>query len=430
MIITAHFIEHAFLILLALYILIECAIAVAQTRSAEKHMHEIPPGFEKVITPAGMVKAADYTVESVQAQLFLAFVGALFALLMTQGRGLSFLIILAEHFAQGVTAQWLLLAMLSAVMVLVEFPFAWWAQFRVKERFGYIRMPQKKWLLRTLQESFVGWLLIQPVFAILLMLFEHSADIWWVVLWGAWTLWLLWRFKWSQTYGLFWHRHTRHWPKDETREAIAALLAKHGLVMDDLLVMSRPASWHSASVLLTGFGTHRRVVVFAHIAKILTQEQLLALVAHEIAQVRHHHVLLRVSMYSALGALIAFVCYWGSNHPIFFEGFGLTSFTLINRPGALAGYVMAIVMVTFPMLFYLLRPLLNSLSRALQFDADRFACREVSATALTQALITIHKDRSESLHPALIYELFHHRRPHVDVRVRKARKMINTPASK
>lgn len=429
MTVTAHFIEHAFLILLALFALIECALAILQTRSAENARTVVPRGFEGHLTRASMVKAADYTSETAQSELVLAFVGAIFALLMTQGRGLSILIVLCEHVAHGVTAQWLLLAVLTFLMCAIEFPFAWWAQFRVEERYGYMRLSQKAWLLRTMKETLVGWFVMLPVWAVLLMLFEHSGNIWWVILWGAWTLWLVWRFKVSQSHGLFWHRRVKPWTDKAFEARVKAYLEKNGVVFDGMVVTTRPASWHQASVVLSGLGRKRRVVVFAHAANVLTEDELMALIAHETAQVRHHHALIRILFFSALGAVVAGVAAWGAQHPVFFEGFGLASFTIFVRPGTQAGYVLAVGLVTFPVIVYLMRPVTHLLSRWMQFDADAVAVRDVGAEPLVSALVRLNKDRSQTLNPSLLYEFFHHRRPHIGARVAHAYRLADKEAA-
>ena len=85
----ATFIEHTFVSILALYVTLECAVTILQTRAAEKSCGRVPEGFEKKLTLAGIRKAADYTGELAQANLLLTVVGAGFALFMTFGNGLN-----------------------------------------------------------------------------------------------------------------------------------------------------------------------------------------------------------------------------------------------------------------------------------------------------------------------------------------------------
>ena len=50
----ATFIEHTFVSILALYVTLECAVTILQTRAAEKSCGRVPEGFEKKLTLAGI----------------------------------------------------------------------------------------------------------------------------------------------------------------------------------------------------------------------------------------------------------------------------------------------------------------------------------------------------------------------------------------
>ena len=143
----ATFIEHTFVSILALYVTLECAVTILQTRAAEKSCGRVPEGFEKKLTLAGIRKAADYTGELAQANLLLTVVGAGFALFMTFGNGLNvFTAVIETIMGPGITADWVLISLIVLLMLLIELPFGWWARYRVKERYGYMREPRMRWL--------------------------------------------------------------------------------------------------------------------------------------------------------------------------------------------------------------------------------------------------------------------------------------------
>lgn len=198
----ATFIEHTFVSILALYVTLECAVTILQTRAAEKSCGRVPEGFEKKLTLAGIRKAADYTGELAQANLLLTVVGAGFALFMTFGNGLNvFTAVIETIMGPGIPADWVLISLIVLLMLLIELPFGWWARYRVKERYGYMREPRMRWLSRTLSEALWGWLVFMPVSAALLTIFEYAGDDWWKLAWGVWLVYLLWRWKLSSVYG-------------------------------------------------------------------------------------------------------------------------------------------------------------------------------------------------------------------------------------
>ena len=291
----ATFIEHTFVSILALYVTLECAVTILQTRAAEKSCGRVPEGFEKKLTLAGIRKAADYTGELAQANLLLTVVGAGFALFMTFGNGLNvFTAVIETIMGPGIPADWVLISLIVLLMLLIELPFGWWARYRVKERYGYMREPRMRWLSRALSEALWGWLVFMPVSAALLTLFEYAGGDWWKLAWGVWLVYLLWRWKLSSVYGVFWKRRSRPYANAETREAVRESLHRQGITMTEMVVMTRPASWDHSNIVLSGWGLRRRVIVFAHVAHLLRKDEIVALAAHEAAHVRHFHGVLRL----------------------------------------------------------------------------------------------------------------------------------------
>ena len=414
----ATFIEHTFVSILALYVTLECAVTILQTRAAEKSCGRVPEGFEKKLTLAGIRKAADYTGELAQANLLLTVVGAGFALFMTFGNGLNvFTAVIETIMGPGIPADWVLISLIVLLMLLIELPFGWWARYRVKERYGYMREPRMRWLSRTLSEALWGWLVFMPVSAALLTIFEYAGGDWWKLAWGIWLVYLLWRWKLSSVYGVFWKRRSRPYANAETREAVRESLHRQGITMTEMVVMTRPASWDHSNIVLSGWSLRRRVIVFAHVAHQLRKDEIVALAAHEAAHVRHFHGVLRLLINVAVSYIFCWLAGWGATHVQFFEGFNYSPMLTLDMPGTHAGSVCAVALVVFPMLLYPLSPLLNLAARLMQYDADLHAARIAGLDPMISALVKLHKDTTTSLSPSLVYSLFHYKRPHPGMRV-------------
>ena len=416
--VSACLIEHTFLSILVLYVTLECALTIMQTHAAERACVFVPRGFESKLSLAAVRKAADYTGELAQANLLLTVMGAAFALFMTYGNGLNLLTIFTETLlGPSILSQWVLLSAIVLLMMLLELPFGWWARFRVKERYGYMREPRIHWLKRTLAEALWGWALFMPFTAFFLVFFEYVGQRWWLVAWGLWCIYLIWRWLFARVEGIFWARRSHPFSQPETVEKVRDLLVTHGLVMTDMIVMTRPASWDHSNVVLAGWGRQRRVVVFAHVARLLAEDELLAIVAHEIGHIRHRHAFVRLFIHATLSFACCALAGWGATQDLFFEGFNYSPMLTSHHSGTHAGYVLALALVTFPVLLYPVSPLVNFFSRLLQYDADRYAARAVGRHAMMRALVRLHRDYSTSLTPSRLYSLFHYRRPHAGMRV-------------
>lgn len=417
MTLSANNFEHIFLGALALFVVLECVLTMLQTHAADRAARHLPEPFVGRLSEAAHRKAADYTGETAQAALLLTFLGAAFALLMTFGHGLTFLTALAMGLSSNMlVVQWTLLALLLGAAALFEFPFGWFARFRVAERYGYMRRERGPWLARTARETLAGWLVSLPLVALLMALLEATGEYWWAAGWVLWVLYLVWRWGFSTAKGLFWGRRAKPVDDPELVALVRDYLAALGIEMTDLCIMTRPRSWDHSHLVLAGFGRHRRVVLFAHAAARLTRGELLALLAHDVGHIRHGHALLRVVLFSLVGALLFWAAGQLGDSPEFYAGFGLADVPL-DRPGTHAGFMIACAIVAFPVLFYPLRPIVNLFSRLMQYDADRFAARVARPDDLVKALVRLHRDYATTLAPSRLYSLFHYRRPHAGMRI-------------
>ncbi len=415
---TASNIERIFFGMLTLYVLLECALTILHTHAAERAGRAVPSGFENKLSPAAIEKATAYTAEIAQANLLLAIVGAAYALVMTFGQGLTVITAAADILTSNpLVAQWLVLAAVTFTAALIEFPFGWFAHFRVQERFGYMLEDRRLWMLREIRRTFAGWLVSLPVLALLIVLLEHAGGAWWWIGWVFFLLYLFWRWKFSNTVALFWKRRSQPMADRKTAEMILAYMRHEGFVVDDVEVMTKPLSWAHSHLVIPGWGKKRRVVVFAHAAQRLEPDELLALIAHDVGHVKHLHLFLRAAVYAVTGWLVFRFGGWGAEHVEFFEGFGYAPAVSFLQDGTRAGYVLAIAVTAFPILYYPLRPAVNLFARLMQYDADEYAAKAVSTDALVRALVKLHRDYKQTLTPSRLYSLFHYSRPHAGMRV-------------
>lgn len=425
MALTAHTLEILFYSTLAFFVLAECLLTALHSHKADAKAGEIPEDFTGRTSEAAQRRAANYTGEVAQAELLLVFAGALFAWLMTYGQGLTVLAAASTAIlGPGQAAQWLTLALLLLLALIVEFPLGWYMRQRVKKSYGVKRSVAKRALLRGIRETVAGYLAALPLIALSLTAFDFAGDYWWLLLWVAWLLYLFWRRQLGIVYGLFRHRRIRAVRDESFRAMVRDFLASEGFTMTDLVVTNRPHLWKHSHVVLAGWGKRRRVVIFSHAMQVLTPTEILALIAHDVGHIRHRHTLLRTTVLALWGLALAAFAGWGSTHGVFFEGFGVSRHVTFHTGAANAGWVLAVAIATFPIIFYPFTPLRNLLARALQYDADLYGARLVGAGPMIRALVKLHRDYSSSLWPSHLYSLFHYSRPHVTMRVARLRKYL------
>lgn len=420
--ITPDLVHQVFLSTVAFYLLAECWITVRQILSAERFANQIPEGFGQKLSLGAHKKAAACTTEEAQTNLIVVFCRAGLAFLLTSCGGFTALAAAIETLTTSeLLAGWLMLCVTAFLLLAIELPFAWFARFRMRERFGLTKSSRKQWLTRALTEGLSGWLTVLPLSAITFMLFAQAGDAWWWVLWGMWLVLLFWRWRASLARDRAWSRKSDPVRDIEMRQKVEALLEKYGLELEDLVIMARPPLWKYAHALLVGTGKRRRVILFAHAAAKLTREEMLAIVAIPLGRTVMHHSPLRILFSAVAGFCVAWLLGAVSRTPVILEGLGLPAALLPTTSGSSAAFVLTLAIVVLPFFLFPVRPFISLGSRGLQYAADRFAARAVGHETLMRALVRLQRDYATTLTPSRIYSLFHFERAPVFMRLRHLR---------
>ncbi|EJW98107.1 endopeptidase, partial [gut metagenome] len=208
------------------------------------------------------------------------------------------------------------------LMTLIEFPFGWYARFRVQESYGYMRTPRLPWLKRALSETVAGLLYMMPVTALLLTLCAWAGPYWWLLIWILWVGYLFWRWYLTRAESIFWHRRSRPYQNEAVTQYLQAHLKRFGYEINGIVIMNRPRHWMRSNVVLAGSGRHVTVIIFAHALNELTARELLAAVLHELGHLKGFHSEFRIAFFALLGLAATSLFGLASRDPAFFIGFG------------------------------------------------------------------------------------------------------------
>ena len=164
------------------------------------------------------------------------------------------------------------------------------------------------------------------------------------------------------------------------KESILELAASQGVYVDDVLVSDASRRTTTLNAYVSGIGGTRRIVVYDNLIEDLEPPQARSVIAHEIAQARHHDVAVVTSL-ATLGALF---------------GVGLLALLLdsrrLQRRAAITGPAdpgcVALVLALAAVGGLLASPVQNTVSRAIEARADRTA---LVATDDKEAFIEVHR---------------------------------------
>lgn len=400
-----------FLAFLAATSLLRIALGVRHMHHVASHRRAVPAEFAGSIPLEAHQKAADYTVARTRLGLADIVVSALFLLLLTIGGVLQRIHEFwqgwfeAGGYANGIA----FIATVALLGFLVELPFALYRTFVVEERFGFNKMTWRLYLADLVKEGLLAVAIGLPLLLVVLWLMVHMGSLWWLYVWLFWLGFNLVVLLVYPTFIAPLFNKFSPLADESLARRIEALLVRCGFRSSGLFVMDGSRRSSHGNAYFTGFGAAKRIVFFDTLLGKLQPDEIEAVLAHELGHYKHHHIWKRV----ALTALASLAFFWLLGYLIdqfwFYQGLGM-------RDGGTAAALVLFSLVA-PVFTFPLSPLMSSLSRRHEFEADAYAARQTRATDLVSALVKLYRDNAATLTPDPLYSTFYDSHPPAAVRI-------------
>ena len=405
-----HSFTSLFLAMLALSLVIRLWLSHRQISHIKTHRATVPAAFAGKIDLDDHQKAADYTVTKTRFSRIPLFYDAGLLLIWTLGGGLQWLDQTASAFGFDpiVTGIIVMLAFML-IASLLELPFSIYSTFVIEERFGFNRTSVKTFIVDLFKGAAVSLILGVPLLWTVLWLMEQAGEFWWVYAWLVWTgfsLFVMWIYP-TLIAPLF----NKFEPLEEgaTLDRIQQLLQRCGFSSNGIFVIDGSKRSSHGNAYFSGFGRNKRIVFFDTLLKMLNDDQLEAVLAHELGHFKKKHIIkgLLLSFATTLIALATLA--WLMKNEWFYTALG------INTPSTyMALLLFALVL---PVFTFVLHPLLSLFSRKNEFEADAFAAEQTEADYLIQALVGLYKENASTLTPDPLYSAFYDSHPPAPVRI-------------
>jgi STE24 endopeptidase len=403
--------------IIALVLILERTIAELwlsrlNERHVRAHANEVPPVFRGTIDDATYRRSVDYTLaksrfgEVVTVFDVALLIGILFSGVLPWAFGKF-----ATAFGTSVWAMAGFLFATGLVLSVISLPFAWHAQFKLEDRFGFNTTTVKTWVLDRLKGVLLAALLGFPLLALVLKLIEWTGPNWWIwaaVLVIAFQL-LLMLIAPAVIMPLF-NKFTPL-PEDSTLgERLFALARRTNFPTRSIEVMDGSKRSRHSNAFFTGFGRFRKIVLFDTLVTQLAEPELESVLAHEIGHYKKRHVLKSLGV-SIAGVFIGFAAVaWLARQQWFYRAFGFeyhSGFAAANVVPAMLLFALLAGTISF-----WFSPLIHMWSRRFEYEADGFAQATMGdAQPLIQALRKLTEKNLDNLTPHPLYSGFYYSHP-------------------
>ncbi len=388
-------------------------LAMRQIRHVARHRDAVPEAFAARVSLHAHQRAADYTIARAGLGLFENALGAAVLLGFTLLGGLQWLqeVWLGRLPDAPMLRQLALVGSVLLLGALPELPLAWYRQFRLEERFGFNRMTLRLWIADLLRGAAIAATLGLPLAAAALWLMRSAGSAWWLWVWALWVGFSLLVMLIFPTVIAPMFNRFEPLPEGPLRSRVEALLARCGFAARGLFVMDGSRRSAHGNAYFTGFGRGKRIVFFDTLLSRLDDDEIEAVLAHELGHFSLRHVTKRI----ALGMATSFAGLWLlgqlSRQAWFYQGLG------VGAPVDLDALALLLFFLVSPVFTFPLQPLLSLLSRRHEFEADAFAGRHARAGALASALVKLYQDNAATLTPDPLHSAFHDSHPPAAQRV-------------
>jgi STE24 endopeptidase len=401
-------------VVLLLLLRLAAQLVLEALNRAETRLHAgvLPGAFTGIMDEATFARAAEYTLaKSRLASIEQACDAAILAAVLFGG-GLPLLWARFDALAPG--AAWsgaLFLASAGVLLTLPELPLDWWSHFRLEARFGFNKSTPRLWVSDKVKSAVLGFAIGFPLAWGLLAVVRRAGPHWWI--WGFALLFgfqLLMMVLYPKLILPLFNK-LAPLPEGSLRRGLLELADRTGFRARTIEVMDGSKRSGHSNAFFTGFGRFRRIVLFDTLVAQLAQDELEAVLAHEIGHYKRGHI----PKFLAIGAVLQFAGFalvaWLARAPWFNASFGLP-------PGALAPTFLLFMLLSGPVLFWF-SPLGNWLSRKHEYEADAFARNAMgSPSPIVGALRKLAQKNLSNLTPHAVYSSFYYSHPTIIERER------------
>jgi STE24 endopeptidase len=399
-----------FLIALIISSSIQFWLAKRQAYYVADHRSAVPDAFKSKVPLAAHQKAADYTLAKIKLGNIDSTLGIIVLLLLTLGGGINaafeyWASIISMPLFAGVAAT----ATIFLILALVELPTSIYQTFVIEEKFGFNKSTVNQFIKDQLLHLALSAAIGLPLLALILWIMDNVGPLWWLWAWAiiiGFSLLMSWLYP-TVIAPLF----NKFTPMEEgsLKDRIQGLLARCGFNSQGIFIMDGSKRSGHGNAYFTGLGNNKRIVFFDNLVNSLEDEELEAVLAHELGHFKCKHVIKMLIATSVMSLISLAILGWLINEQWFYTGLG------VERPSNAAALLL-LILISSTFTFFM-QPISAYFQRKFEFEADDFAAENAKATKMISGLVKLYEENANTLTPDPLYSAFHYSHPPAAIRI-------------
>lgn len=393
-----------FYIIIAILIFQFLMETVLEYLNAQHYKDPVPEELNDVFDATEYQKSQDYK----KTNYTFGTLTSTFSLILTLGflflGGFEWI----DSMVRGYTKDPILMALLffGIIMIgsdIITTPFSYYKTFIIEERFGFNKSTKKLFFI----DKIKGWLMMLFIGGILLSViiwfFQWSGTNFWIYAWGLVTIFTIFM-------NLFYSKlivplFNKQKPLEEgsLKSKIEGYAQNVGFDLKNIFIIDGSKRSTKANAYFSGFGKEKRVTLYDTLIKDLEEDEIVAVLAHEVGHYKRKHIIFNLSASILLTGLTLFILSIFINNPDVSLAIGVTQSSF---HAALIGFG-----ILYSPISEITGLAMNLLSRKFEYQADDYAKDTFAALPLITSLKKLSKNSLSNLTPHPAYVFMHYSHP-------------------
>ena len=323
--------------------------------------------------------------------------------------------LLVDNFARSLFESELLISLSFFGIIffgsdILNLPFSLYSIFIIEEKFGFNKTTFRIYFFDKIKSWFITILFGGGILSFIIFQFETVGKDFWIVAWVfITTISILINGFYAQIIVPLFNKQTKL-EEGNLKNDIEKYSKKVGFDLSNIFVIDGSKRSTKANAYFSGFGKQKRVTLYDTLLNKLNDNQIIAVIAHEIGHYKKHHIIFNLIFSTIQTGLMLYILSLLIYMPIFSEALGIQSHSF------------HIGLITFSILYApiseIFSLIFNVFSRKFEYQADHYAKETFNSKHLIEALKVLSKDSLSNLTPHPKYVWWHYSHPTLAQRIK------------
>lgn len=358
-----------------------------------KHFNDpVPEELNDVYDTEAYQKSQQYKLEKYKFLTFSGIFSIATTLLFFVLGGVAFVEQVSLQITNHVIFQSLVfMGIIGLAVSLVQVPFDYYHTFVIEQKYGFNKSTKKIFWTDKIKSAFMSAIIGGLMLYLVTWLYLKMGNNFWFYTWGIFSVFSL--FMTMFYSNLIVPLFNKQTPLEEggLRTKLEVYAKKQGFKLSNIYVIDGSKRSTKANAYFTGFGPNKRIVLYDTLINDLSEEEIVAVFAHEVGHYKRKHTIYNLLLSLCLTGLTLYIMGALLGNPILAKAFNVekSSFHI----GLLAFGILYSPISEATGLF------MNIMSRKFEYQADNFAKETYASEPLITSLKKLSKNSLSNLTP-------------------------------